>query len=166
MIPFIGFLTLLLLGYIFGSWAERRHFRSIAEREQHWISLPNSNNRDLLIPMQQIDKAELVCGSVVISIDYFKRLLAILRAIVGGPVASYETLLDRARREAVLRMKEQCAGAVQIINIRVETSAIHNAAGNGIGSVELLAYGTAIYGKTSDTSPLAGQQQLSVTAVN
>lgn len=148
MIPFIGFFTLLLLGYIFGQWAERRHFQSIIEREQQWVSLPNSNNRTLLIPMQQIDKAELVCGSVVISIDYFKRLLAILRSLVGGPIASYETLLDRARREAVLRMKEQCAGATQIINIRIETSAIHNAAGKGIGSVELLAYGTAIYGTT------------------
>lgn len=150
MIPFIGFLTLLLLGYIFGRWAEQRHFQSIIEREQHWVWLPNSNNRELLIPMQQIDKAELVCGSVVISIDYFKRLLATLRSIVGGPVSSYETLLDRARREAVLRMKEQCDGAIQIINIRVETSAIHNAAGNGIGSVELLAYGTAIYGLAAE----------------
>lgn len=150
MIPFIGFLTLLLLGYIFGRWAEQRHFQSIAAREQHWVRLPNSNNRELLIPMQQIDKAELVCGSVVISIDYFKRLLAMLRSIVGGSVASYETLLDRARREALLRMKEQCPDAVQIINIRVETSSIHNAAGNGIGSVELLAYGTAIYGQAAE----------------
>lgn len=171
MIPFIGFLTLLLLGYIFGSWAERRHFRSIAEREQQWVSLPNSNNRELLLPMQQIEKAELVCGSVVISIDYFKRLLAMLRSIVGGPVASYETLLDRARREAVLRMKEQCTGAVQIINIRLETSTIHNAAGNGIGSVELLAYGTAIYGTAlegtalnSTASNSAGTLQRSDTA--
>ncbi|GGW67596.1 YbjQ family protein [Alishewanella tabrizica] len=155
MIPFIGFLILLLLGYFFGKWAEQRHFQSINIREQQWVRLPNSNNRELLIPMQQIDKAELVCGSVVISIDYFKRLLAILRSIVGGPVASYETLLDRARREALLRMKEQCTGAVQIINIRVETSSIHNAAGNGIGSVELLAYGTAIYGQAAEGSQQA-----------
>lgn len=156
MIPFISFFTLLLLGYFFGKWAEKRHFQSINVREQQWVKLANSNNRDLLIPMQHISKAELVCGSVVISIDYFKRLLAVLRAIVGGPVASYETLLDRARREAILRMKEQCPEAVQIINIRIETSSIHNAAGNGIGSVELLAYGTAIYGTAADAAALAG----------
>lgn len=155
MIPFISFFTLLLLGYFFGKWAEKRHFQSINAREQQWVKLANSNNRDLLIPMQHISKAELVCGSVVISIDYFKRLLATLRAIVGGPVASYETLLDRARREAILRMKEQCPEAVQIINIRIETSSIHNAAGNGIGSVELLAYGTAIYGTAADSAALA-----------
>ncbi len=155
MIPFISFFTLLLLGYFFGKWAEKRHFQSINVREQQWVKLANSNNRDLLIPMQHISKAELVCGSVVISIDYFKRLLATLRAIVGGPVASYETLLDRARREAILRMKEQCPEAVQIINIRIETSSIHNAAGNGIGSVELLAYGTAIYGTAADAAALA-----------
>ncbi|CAM5220829.1 hypothetical protein [Alishewanella longhuensis] len=44
---------------------------------------------------------------------------------------------------------------VQIINIRVETSSIHNAAGNGIGSVELLAYGTAIYGQAAEGSQQA-----------
>lgn len=152
MIPFIGFFILLLLGFFFGRIAEAQHYQRIAEREQYWMHLPNSSQRDLLIPMQRIDDVKMVCGSVVISIDYFKRILALLRSIVGGPVSSYETLIDRARREAILRLKEQCAGASQIINIRVETSSIHNAAGNGIGSVELLAYGTAIYGLTSEAS--------------
>ena len=43
---------------------------------------------------------------VVISLDHFKRFLAGLRALVGGRIRSYETLLDRARREALMRMKE------------------------------------------------------------
>ena len=49
----------------------------------------------------------LVNGSTVVSNDYFKRLLAILRNIFGGRVKAYESLLDRARREAVLRMKDE-----------------------------------------------------------
>ena len=89
--------------------------------------------------------AELVLGSVVISVDYFKRILAALRNIFGGPVQSYETLVDRARREAVLRMKESCINADQIINLRIETSSISKGGRNTIGSVEVLAYGTAIY---------------------
>jgi uncharacterized protein YbjQ (UPF0145 family) len=52
-----------------------------------------------------------VSGSVVVSVDYFKRFLAGLRTLVGGRVTSYETLLDRARREAILRCKETRAGA-------------------------------------------------------
>ncbi|MCI5128213.1 MAG: hypothetical protein D3907_06860, partial [Candidatus Electrothrix sp. AUS3] len=33
---------------------------------------------------------------------YFKRIVAGLRNIFGGNVQSYETLVDRARREAVI----------------------------------------------------------------
>ncbi|MDF3037266.1 MAG: hypothetical protein K0S28_2540, partial [Paucimonas sp.] len=65
--------------------------------------------------------------------------------IVGGPVQSYETLLDRARREAILRMKESCPDADQIINLRIETSSISEGAKNTVSSVEVLAYGTAVY---------------------
>lgn len=154
MIAFLGFITLLLLGFFVGRYQESRHFSSIRQREAELVVLPNTNSRYQLIPMQQIERSELVTGSVVISIDYFKRTVAGLRNLIGGPVQSYETLLDRARREAMLRMKESCPGASQIINVRVETSSIYNAAGNGIGSVELLAYGTAIYGQVQSTNGL------------
>ena len=94
----------------------------------------------------------LVCGSVVISSDYFKRILASLRGIVGGRVKSYESLLDRSRREAILRLKEQALqqGANLIVNLRLETSAIGNSANQKghIGSVETFAYGTALFIRT------------------
>ena len=57
-------------------------------------------------------------------IDYFKRFLAGLRNIFGGTVRSYESLIDRARREAVLRMKEMAGDASVIVNVRIETSNI------------------------------------------
>jgi len=87
----------------------------------------------------------LVHGHVVVSVDYFKQILAGLRNVFGGTVQSYETLLDRARREAVLRMKECCPTADQILNLRIETSSISKGdSGDRIGSIEVLAYGTAI----------------------
>jgi uncharacterized protein YbjQ (UPF0145 family) len=90
----------------------------------------------------------MVMGSVVISIDYFKRLLAILRNIFGGRVTSYETLVDRARREAVLRLKAAARrkGCDIVVNLRLETSTIGQSANNrnSVGCVEVLAYGTAI----------------------
>ena len=92
-----------------------------------------------------VQESKLVTGSVVISVDYFKRILAGLRNSFGGPIASYETLVDRARREAILRMKESCPNATQLINLRIETSSITKGAKQQIGSVEVLAYGTAIY---------------------
>ena len=82
----------------------------------------------------------------MVSVDYFKRFLAGLRSVFGGRVTSYETLLDRARRESILRMKEAAdgLGAEMVFNIKVETASISKGRRNAVGSVEVLAYGTAL----------------------
>jgi len=144
--------SLIVLGYIFGKWAENRHFRSIHEREEKFLPLPATSSKKPIGDIGPIIRAELVTGSVVISVDYFKRILAGLRNIVGGPLQPYETLLDRARREAILRLKENCPRATQVINLRIETSSISKGEGNAIGSVEVLAFGTALYGEETQPS--------------
>lgn len=136
---------LILLGYGFGKMNERRHYRSINKREQSLVGLATTSSKFTLGNQNNITRLELVTGHVVISVDYFKRLLAGLRNIFGGSVQAYETLLDRARREAVLRMKESCKNADELINLRIETSSISKGRGNSIGSVEVLAYATALY---------------------
>ena len=141
--------SLLVLGYVAGRRAERRHYASIRDREARLLKL-------MAIPlknpphMQTGTDSRLVCGSVVISLDYFKRFLAGVRMLFGGRVRVYETLVDRARREAVLRMKEEAEkmGASAIVCVRLETSRLASSRGNGkgIGGVEVLAFGTAILG--------------------
>jgi len=139
------FLLLLALGYGAGTWAEKRHYRSIMEREEQLLHLPTITTKKVELDDSKVERAVLVVGSVVISVDYFKRLLAGLRNIFGGTIKSYETLLDRARREARLRMKEKAHGASMIINVRIETSTVGKRAFKGkLGSVEAIAYGTAI----------------------
>ena len=138
---------LILLGYFTGSIVEKNHYSSIRKREQETIGMPVVTIRNPY-PDPEIREADLVMGSAVISIDYFKRFLAILRNLFGGRVRSYESLVDRARREAILRMKDM-AGEKQadlIINFRLETSAIGRSANKKgqVGSIEALAYGTAI----------------------
>lgn len=141
----IVIVVLLGLGYGFGRWAEQRHYQSIFRREKMLRKI-------LLIASKRppedmaIKEACLVTGSVVISIDYFKRFLATLRNLVGGRVRTYETLLDRARRESILRMKEQARkiGATMIFNVKFETSSISKGSKDAIGSVEVLSYGTAL----------------------
>jgi len=136
---------LILLGYGFGKMNERRHYRSINKRELSLVGLATTSSKFTLGNQNNITRLELVTGHVVISVDHFKRLLAGLRNIFGGSVQAYETLLDRARREAVLRMKESCKNADELINLRIETSSISKGRGNSIGSVEVLAYATALY---------------------
>lgn len=141
------FLTLLVVGYAAGSFAERRHYRSIEEREKQLIKLAVITAEGRFDPTR-VNDAFLVNGSVVVSTDYFKRLLAVLRNIFGGRVKAYESLVDRARREAILRMKEQAhaRGAQMIVNLRLETATIGRSANKKkqVGSVEAMAYGTAV----------------------
>ena len=136
---------LFVLGYFAGSLAERKHFISLRKRELKTRSLIVCN----FTPQQihEVRKSVLVTGSVVVSLDYFKRILAGLRFIFGGRVKSYESLLDRARREALMRMKEQAIakGCQSVINVRIETSSIASkGAQKGNAGVEVLAFGTAL----------------------
>lgn len=138
------FLSLIVIGYISGRLVETRHYRSIAMREQEFLPLPAVSLKHALEPGREVSRAELVIGSVVVSVDYFKRFLAGLRNVFGGRVSAYETLVDRARREAILRMKEEAKGADIILNMRLETSSISKGRKQAVGTVEALAYGTAI----------------------
>jgi len=138
---------LILLAYFIGSHLESNHYKSIREREAATKDMVVINFPRFPFDVE-IERADIVMGSVVVSLDYFKRFLAQLRSIVGGRIKAYEPLLDRARREAVLRMKEQALahGHNTVVNIRLETSRLANSqrGGKGTAGVEMLAYGTAL----------------------
>lgn len=144
MFDLIVLLALLALGYAFGRSAELAHYRSILKREAALRHIPAIASK-IPDPDLMPRDTRLVTGSVVISVDYFKRFLSQLRNIVGGRVKAYESLLDRARREAILRMKEEAEAmnANLIFNVKLETASIYKGNGRTIGSVEVLAYGTA-----------------------
>lgn len=143
----IVFLALVVVGYAAGTVAERKHYASIVRREKEMLKF-QVVTAEGGFPPGAVKEAFLVSGSVVISIDYFKRLLGNLRNIFGGRIKSYESLLDRARREAILRLKEEARsrGGAMVINLRLETSTISGAANrrDQIGSVEVIAFGTAV----------------------
>ncbi len=138
-------IVLTAVGFVTGKIAENKHYTSIREREKATLKLPITNTRKPLGIAPGNVRLELVTGSVVISVDYFKMMLAGLQNVFGGHVTAYESLIDRARREAILRMKAQKPRATQIFNVRIETTSISKNAGRGaVGSVEVLAYGTAL----------------------
>lgn len=138
-------IALLMMGYGFGHLAEKRHYRSIRNRESMLADIMVFSAKTPPADWQ-IASSELVQGNVVVSVDYFKRFLFSLRNIFGGRVEAYESLIDRGRREAILRMKQQAheRHSDAVFNIKYETSSISRGVNSGIGSVEVLAYGTAI----------------------
>lgn len=146
-------LLLLLVGYLVGSSLETKHFASICEREAQFQSLPTITFETLPAGWR-VESSTLATGNVVVSLDYFKRMLTGLRTLIGGRIRALEPLLDRGRREAILRMQQQAAemGYEAIINVRLETSQLDSSGRGGIAGVEMLAYGTAI---KFDRSPVS-----------
>jgi uncharacterized protein YbjQ (UPF0145 family) len=138
---------LLIVAYVSGRIAERRHFDDLRAREQRMLGMVTTTLRKLPAG-REVAAAKMVDGSVVVSLDYFKRFLASLRGLVGGRIKAFEPLLDRARREALLRMREEAlrGGFDMVINVRLETSRLASAGSNGKGTagVEILAFGTAV----------------------
>lgn len=139
-------LLILIAAYLIGNYIEKRHFRNIRKREAALKGFPVMTFQS--IPSNwKVTRSDMVGGSVVVSLDYFKRVIAGLRTMIGGRVKTYEPLLDRARREAMLRMAESAknSGYDAVINVRLETSRLANAkGGQGTAGVEMLAFGTAI----------------------
>ena len=137
------FLGLLALGIFFGRMNERNHFKRLkaAEAELAHIKVFNLKR----VPDGLQPGGIMVRGNVVIALDYFKKIMAGLRQIFGGRLNSYQSLMERARREAIVRMQREAdaLGADAVYNTRIEFSAIGKQP-QKIGGAELLAYGTAV----------------------
>jgi len=144
----IATIVFVTLGYLFGKRAEKKHYSSLIEREKNLNKLPAIASR--IPPFDAPYEQTLVSGSVVIANDYFKAFVAGLRNLFGGKVSTYETLLDRARREAILRMKEQAQslGAEYVFNIKYEASNISGQYSKKLPIIEVHAYGTALKKQT------------------
>lgn len=134
---FIILVVALVVSFITGSIVEKQHFSSLRQRE-------SKARRQPIVSHEQLPKdkkilhSSMVSGSSVVAAEYFKSFTAGLRGLIGGSVSSYESLLDRARREAVLRMRERSPSCDVIVNIRIETTQL------GREMVEAVAYGTAV----------------------
>ena len=139
-------LGLLLLGYLAGSAAERAHFRRLAVREKRLAGFIVTDLKSFAPGLDPAKGGTLVTGGAVIATDYMKTFLASIRKVLGGELKSYETLMDRARREATLRMLEQAErqGFNAVCNLRLETADIGGMTGaKGAAMAEAFVYGTA-----------------------
>ena len=142
LINYAPFILLFAAGWFFGSRHERQHLAQLSIAEQELSHIMVSSERFYVPKLVANTEGELVLGSVVIAQDYFKMIIARVFSIFGKNLTTYETLLDRARREALVRMRTeaQAKGYNHIYGLRLEVSNI-----NQLGSmVEAIAYGTAV----------------------
>jgi uncharacterized protein YbjQ (UPF0145 family) len=130
-----------LAGWLLATWFERRHLKSMSLRETPLQNI--SLNTLKQVPNCAPEACTLLIGSVVVAHDYFRTLIIILRRLIGGNISPYERLVQRGRREALIRLKEEAGtrGIDKIINVRFTTSAI---SGKFLHAIELVAYGTGV----------------------
>jgi uncharacterized protein YbjQ (UPF0145 family) len=130
---------MFVCGFVIGGTRDRKHqkrlekdFAAAEELLTDISSFPEGVSPDLA--------TTLVASEVVIAEDYLKGFLAGLRALFGGEVRSYRSLMKRARQEALWRLILECRsqGLDAICNLRIETVIVGKKSG-----VCVMAYGTA-----------------------
>lgn len=139
----------ILLGLFVGRAREHAHFRSLDRREADCRSILVTNLKRL--PPGVLAEDTFLCvGSVVVANDAWKSFVAGLKHIIGGRLRTIESLVERARREAVLRMIEHARhrGTTHVLNVRFETSALTRGQRGRMAGIEVLAYGTGIRART------------------
>ena len=138
ILQIIIFAILFCVGFGFGRYNEGKHFRYLDEQEQRLAYIRVNNSRFVVSEYS----GHMISSNVVISHDYFKYAIANVQNMLGGRLTSYESVVERARREAIVRLKLEAEkiGATQIMGIRLSTTEL----GMQGGMVEVFAYGTAI----------------------
>ena len=141
--------AVLFVGWLVGHLSETKHERSLAAREE---ALKDVETTDLRNPpgfAGAEGPCSLVSGEAVVASDTFKTWVFGLKNIVGGESKTFTRLFDRARREALLRMKERARelGCDAVCNVRFDSADIGgNAAGakkKGSNMAVALVSGTA-----------------------
>ena len=131
-------LVLFCIGFAFGRYFERKHLRELEENEKRLAYIRIDTNK--FQTSEQM--GQFISSNVVISHDYFKFIIANIQNFFGGRLTTYGSVVDRARREAVVRLKNEAekVGSNHIMGLRLSTTEM----GMQGGMVEVFAYGTAI----------------------
>ena len=150
----------IVLGAGFGSWAEHRHFKSLNAREARMSPFVVTNSKLFygpIYPAGAPTAPTIVCAETVVASDYFKNFVSQFRKFFGGEMRSYNSLMDRARRETLMRLREQAnqSGYNAICNVRLEPVSLGGFQKKASVMVCILGTATAY---TSQMSQAATQQ--------
>ena len=124
-----------------------RHEQELLRRERTGGDLP------LLLagaaPDAGLTAPCLVCGSVALSHAAVRSLPVVFRQLIGGRVPVLEAMVRRARREAILRLREAAreVDAEVVANVRFEAHRLRGVPlffGGALMAIEVVAFGTAL----------------------
>jgi len=134
LFPTITLIISFYLLYRVCNYVESEHLDHIRKREDKYRDIEMHGIK----PIDYHGQTQICSQTVVIAISQFKSLIASVINIFGGAIPAYESVLDRARREAILRLIEKNPKAKAFTNLKVDTVNL------GHGFVEAHAYATAL----------------------
>ena len=148
LIPLGPTLFLILLAMTVGGYNERTHVNSLEQRESETADMVVSQLKSFPGFISSDKPPKMFISETIISAHYVKMILVSIRNLFGGEVKSFRVIMERARRESVLRVLEQARqeGYNAVCNIRLDSVDINGAATRkqskmALGSI--MASGTA-----------------------
>jgi len=136
----------LAIAAVAGRVTERRHLRALGERERDCRDVLVTSLRELPGEPPGGPRPRLVVAEVVLATDALTTFWAAIRRRFGGRLERHRRLLERARREATLRVVEEArrAGYGAVSNLRLTVLDIGGRADERPATrVAVLAAGTA-----------------------
>lgn len=158
LVIFVG--LLLGCGFFFGSYIERKHLEDLDAREAENDDIMVTQLKDFPGGCDPSCTPEAITKEVVIGSDYLKRFLMTIKNIIGGELTSYQTMIFRARREALQRVIEEAreSGYNAVCNVRMYMTYLGGSPsvseGNNMKIAEIMVVGTAY-------NTAEGEQQIS-----
>ncbi|MBR2386281.1 heavy metal-binding domain-containing protein [bacterium] len=147
MAEFIIWIAILLCCFSLGIVIEHFHIKDIRKREIKLYKSPYITFAKNINAHKKVKKAQLVASTVVLGADLLRVVFAKFINFFGGNISLYEKIADRARREAILRIREQ-ANKMQadiVVNIKIETIRLNSIDDrNSQPRLSVLVSGTAI----------------------
>ncbi|MEM9165975.1 MAG: heavy metal-binding domain-containing protein [Planctomycetota bacterium] len=148
-----GLPILLIIGAFFiGTLTENNHLKRLGASEASLAGIRVSTI-DRAIDFSGAERGEIVVGECVIATDHFKSFIAKIVKLVGGELKIYRSLMERARRQALVRLMESARekGYTSVCNIRLQTADVGGSAATARGAtmVAVLASGTAYREETA-----------------
>jgi len=145
-----------------GTIAEKRHFSSLDKREAVNRAMLQTQSKLFLDPKPGGKTPTMLHSETVVSSDYFKTFLAGFRKLFGGEMKSYNTLMERGRRETLAKLIEQARamGYNAVCNVRLEPADIAGGVTNPKNKMVMIcviatatAYDTNIVTSAAPASP-------------
>jgi uncharacterized protein YbjQ (UPF0145 family) len=131
---------------LLGAWLERRHDRELTAMEAATASVRVFTGKP---PPGLTGVPQLVQAAIVMAPAPLGRVMLLIRRIIGGRVVTRQRDMQRTRRLALLRLREQARGLGAGVLAGVEICQI----GLDRGRFAMLATGTALVGSAPSPTP-------------